>query len=105
MDTKIKSIIIYDNINDLNKLNLKKHDDIVQFYFDNNFNDFLKINNHYQKHNENLIYFIYHKDYNSLKKFVKDSDIYIYYKSRADIDLYYYFLDNFELLNNESNNL
>jgi hypothetical protein len=101
MDTKIKSIIIYDNINNLNKLNLKKSNDIIIFYLNKNFKDFLKINNNYQKHNKKLIYFIYHKDYNSIKKYIRDSDIYIYYDSQDDIDLYNYFLDNIEFLNNE----
>lgn len=101
MDNKVKSIIIYDNINDLNKLKLETSNEIIQFNLNDNPKEFLKLNDKYQTDNKFLIYFVYHKDYNSIRRFARPSDIYIYYKSSSDIDLYNCFLDNYEFLNNE----
>lgn len=97
MDNKIKSIIVYENINDLKKLKLKENNAVIKFNLYNNLQEFLKLNDKYQKHNKKLIYFIYHKNYNSIKKYIRDSDIFIYYTIQDDIDLYTYILENIDL--------
>ena len=97
MSDKIKSIVIYENINDLIKLNLEKSNEVIEFHLYNNLKEFLKLNDKYQKYNKKLIYFIYHKNYNSIKNYIRNSDIFIYYTTQDDIDLYIYLLNNIDL--------
>lgn len=88
MDNKILTIMIYDNASILSKIKLN-NDNIIYFEFRRDgYNDFLKLNNIYQSQYKKLIYFIYHKNYNNIKKFVRDSDIFIYYTSIDDIVLH-----------------